>query len=433
MKFLGKPLLYLTVLLCAALLVSCGDDDGDDPDNNNDNNNNGGTVRIGVLLPATGAPEAATSAQNAVELAQEEINNAGGINGMQLEFVYGDTELDPTTGKAEAERLINEGCIGIIGSYGSSVSISVSEATIPANIPQICWASTSAQITDLDDNNLVWRTALSDEVTAQLLAIYAFNDLNLGTVSLLYRDNAYGSGIASQFETTFTAAGGTIDTSVAYDELNDYSNYDFATKVNAVYSQSSEGVYVIGYTADGQLIIQEISNWKTNNDPNDEYNPQLLCGDTWQGNSILKNTEFSVIDGMIGTASSPAPDNTTFFENYRNRYNGQDPEPYAVNAYDAVYLFASAIEAADTTSYDAIIGQLQDVSRGGTAYGPGEWEQIRSALEAGNDQSNIDYNGASGNIEYDENGDVTEGIVQIWRATDNEAGFEVVENRATDQ
>lgn len=409
---------YLILLLAFSLtlLSSCGgDDDGN-------GNGDGDAIRIGVIAPLTGGLESyGVGTRNAVELAVKEINAAGGINGQTVQVIVEDTGLDTALAAAGAARLIADGCVGIIGAVSSGVSIHVSQnQTAPNNIPQISGASTSPQISGLSDNNMLWRTCLSDIFAGAGLANYCFSDLNHNNVAILNIDNSFGNGIANQFDESFRNLGGVVHSNENYPDLGgDYTGYSFASAVETLFAEKPPAVVVIGYGADGQNILDEVQKWIAENDPN--YDPVIFCSDSWQTGAITDNVPFSILDNVVGTFNSPPNDEASaFYQNYQTEY-GSAPTPYVSNTYDAAIALLLAIEAADATDGASIVAQLSQIAQGGTTY---EYSQLADLIAAINNGEDVDYQGASGPIGFDGNGDLTRGIVQLWRFVDNQGSIE---------
>ena len=167
-------------------------------------------VKIGTLLDLTGALEAyGKPIQNGAILAAEQLNAAGGPLGRKIELIHRDSQTDPTAGIDAAKKLVElDKVVAIVGALSSGVTIPVATSvTIPSGIVQISPASTSPQLTDLQDNDLLFRTCPSDALQGKVSGRLA-KTLGFQTVSTIYVNNPYGSGLSKTFSQTFGEHGG---------------------------------------------------------------------------------------------------------------------------------------------------------------------------------------------------------------------------------
>ena len=130
-------------------------------------------LKVGALLPLTGDLQAyGESSRNGINLAAEEINAAGGVLGEPMTIEIADTQTEPQSGVDAAQRLVSvQGVSAIVGALSSGVTIPVaSSVSAVEGVPQISGASTSPVMTDLDDNDFLFRTTPSDAFQGPALA-----------------------------------------------------------------------------------------------------------------------------------------------------------------------------------------------------------------------------------------------------------------------
>lgn len=200
-----------------------------------------------------------------------------------------------------------------------------------------------------------------------------------------------------------------------YPAANDYSDYSFADDVNALFSQNPELIYLVTQSEDGTKITTTIGN-----EIDLSYHPQFLgCDGNRNVDFLPPNSPDEVVDGMIGfqPAAINDPNRQTYLQNYNNRYGENPASAYAANAYDALYLIAYAMIQADSEIPAEIAAQLITVSSDGTVVGVNDFENGTSLIEQGTD---IDYNGASGKLTLDQNGDVATGSYVVWKIENND-------------
>lgn len=372
-------------------------------------------IKIGVLLPYSGTLVCTGNYREAAaRLAIREINKEK-IFGKELELATEDDETNPDKAVRGAERLLAKGVVGIIGSAASSSTIkAATDVAIPNDILMISPSSTSPNITTLVDKGLVWRTAPSDVHQGKVAANYVYNGvdgLGVTNASIIYVDNAYGQGLAATFKLEFETLGGSILNSVSYPELSstDLATYDFSAKVASAFSGNPELIYLVSYAMDGAKISLTAKDYFTGS-----YTPKIMGVDGNYKSVFLSNADPTFTDGMVGTAPtapSDSPNYRDFAANYKLLW-GIDPPPYTANTYDAVYLLAYAMLKADSTVSKTIAAELKSVSVGGDVVKVAKFAEGKAKIINGTD---IDYQGASGEVDFDDNGDVTSGSYLIWR------------------
>ncbi|MFT5090437.1 MAG: branched-chain amino acid transport system substrate-binding protein [Candidatus Latescibacterota bacterium] len=383
---------------------SCGG--GDDKSTNTGDST--APIKIGLLTTLSGALSRwAPSHRAAALMALREINEAGGVLGRELELVVADTGTDPDQAVIGARELIDQDVALILGPVISSATLKVArEVTIAQGILLISPASTSAEISTLEDDDLVWRTAASDLIKAKVAAEVAF-DSGARRAGVIFIDNSFGVGLSDEFATQFVLLGGEIINSVPYPELsgNEIENYDYRSHVNLVMNNEPDLVYLISFADDGEKIAIAADALVT-----DDYRPQLLVEIP---PSIESLTQIGLYEGLLGVEqqSPTSANHRLFLSNYIAQYDAE-PELLADALYDAFYLAALAIQQASSTQGPDIAAQLRDASTGGTPINVGEYAR---ALELLNQGADIDYEGASGSIEFDSHGDVSTATYRVWK------------------
>jgi ABC-type branched-subunit amino acid transport system substrate-binding protein len=354
-----------------------------------------GTLAIGTLLPQTGnlaylgPPQFA-----AVDLAVEEINEAGGVLGQDVtvsDSDSGDTSTDIAS--QSVQRLLGEGVDAIIGAASSGVSLTVIDAITSAGVVQFSPANTAPDFTTYEDNGLYFRTAPSDVLQGQILAEVIVEDgaTNVGIMAL---QDPYGEGLAGFLTESLEASGATIaGDPIIYDP--NAANYD--TQVQDMLSRNPDAIAVIGFEESGR-ILQSFIN--AGSGPGEI---PLYGTDGNMGNALGEQfTEPGALEGMRGT--TPLVELTPDF---RERLLTVDPEiidfNYGAEAYDAVNIIALAAEIAGSDAGEALAEEIPDVTRGGT-----ECSDFASCLELVEAGEDIDYNGVSGPVEMDDVGDPTQ-------------------------
>jgi len=366
----------------------------------------GGPLKIGLLGPLTG-PLAPFGPDyiNTANMALKHINDAGGVLGQPVELVVGDTGTAPEQGVAEARRLVDiAGVHAIVGAASSAVTLAVAESvTVPNKVLEISNCSTSPALTKVKDNDYLFRTPISDAAQGVVLADLV-EELGFTKVCTLYVNNAYGQGLNENFAAAYT---GTITAQVSH---ADETATTYASELNQCVEGGAEALLALSYpTGQADVYLKEAIEGAII----DQF---VFCDGTKSG-TMFKQLGWEHFDGMEGTAPGALETafGTTFDDAFEDKYGYLYQTPFNRETYDAVVLIALAAEKAGSTDPTAIRDVLRDVANApGEVAGPGA-DGVADALAAVQAGTDINYQGAAGSIEFDENGDILVGAIEIWR------------------
>src|SRR5918998_2132596 len=366
-----------------------------------------GPLRVAVLFPFTGdLSDFGDPFLQAAELAVNEINAAGGVNGQPIELVQGDSATSPQQAVEEARRLIElEGVSAIIGPAGSGETLPVAESvTGPAGVLEVTMSATSPALTIANDNDFLFRTVISDAAQGVVMA-----DLGPGqgfwSACVLYVNNAYGQGLSDAFAERFTAEGGTITAQVPHEQ----EQASYASEIASCLEGDPDALVGAAYPESGRVFLRELVE---SGNP-----PTVIFSDGLQSPDMFAELGWEAFEGSYGTAAG-APESeaaATFEQAWEEAYGEIPAVPYLREINDAVFLIALAAEQADSTDSTAIRDALRQVANDpGTVVGPGQegWQAAVESIDAGED---INYEGAAGPVDLDENGDVSRGTIIIWQ------------------
>lgn len=366
----------------------------------------GGPLRIGTLFPFTGdLSDFGPAFFQAAELAANEINEAGGVNGQPIELVRADTATAPQQAVEEARRLIDvERVSAIVGPAGSGEALQVVEAVAAAaGVPVISPSATSPALTVANDNDFFFRTTISDAAQGVVMADLA-RELGYGSACVLYINNAYGQGLKDAFAERFTANGGRVTAEVPHEQ----EQASYASELAACTEGGPDVLVGISYPESGGVYLRELVE--------SGQVPGLILSDGLRSDTMFEELGWEAFEGVLGT--SPGTGETgasaAFQSAFEAAYGELPPRPYLREVYDAIYLIALAAQAAGSNEPAAIRDALRDVSAGGTAVTPGA-EGFAAAVAAIGAGEDVNYEGASGPVDLDANGDVAKGTILIWR------------------
>jgi branched-chain amino acid transport system substrate-binding protein len=358
-------------------------------------------ANIGFLADVSGPIAGfAPGMVDAGNLAITNINEQGGVlDGVQLSSVVADSACDGGAAGPAADRLVNtEAVIAIFGGYCSGSTIAgANGSAIPGNVVMISPASTAPAVAELDDNDLVFRNVVPDSVQG-VKAAELLLSMGIDTVGVTYVNNDYGSGLAGAFSDAFTAGGGTVAASVAHED----GRADYRPEIGQIEASGATTLVIYGYenAGGGAILNQAVEAGSFD---------LFVGGDGMAGEALVANRDAASLEGMILTQAAPAAGPAFDALSVLTEAAGQDVNGvYVTNSYDAVFLLGLAIEQNGSLEREGLAAALREVANApGEPILPGEWEKAKELIAAGTD---IDYQGASGEIDFDDVGDVAGAI-----------------------
>ena len=362
-----------------------------------------GVLKIGGVIPLTGALSFLSPPEIAgIELAVQDINAAGGVLGKPVEFSIEDSSDgdNPTIAPASATKLLSEGVDAIVGAAASGVTRLIIDQITQAKVVQISMSNTAPDLSEWNDGGYYFRTAPSDLLQGAIVGNQIVADGN-ENVGIIFQQTSYGEGLEAKAKATIEAAGATVVSSLPFPEAE--TNFD--SIVDETIAAGADSVLVISYD-EIKKIVPALQKKKF--DGSKIYlvdgNLANFADQDWKG----------YIEGAKGTLPGGKLDEAfkqRAADLYKEKYNEELKETaYLAETYDAVILLALAAEAAGSDAGEAIQSQMTAVSTGGTKV-----TNFADGLAVIKDGGDVDYDGFSGPIEFDENGDPTGASIGIYQ------------------
>ena len=291
--------------------------------------------KIGGIGPTTGgAAVYGQAVKNAIQIAVDEINASGGINGYQIEYQFADDEHDAEKSVNAYNSLKDWGMQLLIGTVTSSPCLSVADKTMADNMYQI---TPSGSAVECAANPNVFRMCFSDPNQGIASAQY-INDHNLATkVGIIYdASDVYSTGIYEKFILESKNKNYEI---VAEEQFTADSKTDFTTQLTKIKSQGADLVFLPFYYSEAALVLNQANNMG--------YKPTFFGCDGMDGILTLDNFDKSLAEGLmlLTPFSADATDDLTvkFVKTYKEKY-GEIPNQFAADAYDCAYTIKLAAE-----------------------------------------------------------------------------------------
>ncbi len=381
--------LLLVAFVCLAGVTAGGAGEG-----------SGDTYKIGFIGPLTGDnANYGIRCSNAARLAIDEINANGGIDGKQLELIAEDSEGTVDKALASYEKLayMDEVC-AIIGPVFTSPALAVAQRCQEDGIVMISPSATHKDVTaqpatNPDGLNYVFRTVPSDALQSEVAGHYFYEVLGYRQLASLYAMNDYSQGLAVGMKETFESLGG----KVVAEETCMVGDKDFRTQLTQIKAANPEAVYIPNYTVEDAQILEQAAQLG--------LNVRFLSSDGFSDPEIY-NLAPDFTDGVIyvGPAQAEASSLLADFQAaYAAAYNGDAPDSFATNSYDATYIIAGALDRADSADRTAIRNEVAATK---------------------------DYQGANGTMNFAANGDLvaSQGVYEVDGITPVYVGaFQVVD------
>lgn len=418
-----KAISLAAIVLAIGMVTAACQEQGSSPSGGNTASptatGGGGTgLKLGSLLPATG--DLASTGQPmlaAVPMLVDTVNQCGGVNGAPVTLVPNtDDQTDPTAGADGMTKLAEvDKVAGVVGSFASSVSAAAAPIAARNKVMLISPGSTSPVFTERAKKGEFqgfWaRTAPPDTYQAQALAKLAYEQ-GKRRVATVVINNDYGVGFEKEFVQSFKKLGGTI-VNEAKPTRYDPKATTFETEVQAAFSGKPDGVVAVAYAETGALLLKTayeqglskgVQILLTDGAKSDQFPEQV--GKTTDGKFILTGA-LGTVPGADGKALD------AFTKMWEAKFN-RPPAQYAPQAWDAAALMVLAAQAAKSNTGEAIQSKIREVSGG-----PGqEVADVCEGLKLLREGKPINYQGASGNVDIDANGDVV-GVYDVWRVEED--------------
>lgn len=352
-----------------------------------------GEVKIGVLNALTGPiPDLAAVILEAEQAAAAHINANGGMwGGDTLVLASGDSGCDAKAGVDAATKIVNvEQASIIVGPICSGATMGATQAvTIPAGVVNISPSATSPAITDLDDNDLVFRVCPSDAYQGVTIAKLA-RSMGYSKLAATYANDDYNAGLHDVFVKAFKELGGTI----TGDQMHEANKASYRAELATLSSGGPEALALFAYYNGSGITMmrQSLENG---------FFSKFIGGDGMIAQEVIDEIGADNLGDAVFTKGT-ADNSSSHFKTFAGLFD-RPSDPYTAQAWDAVMIAALALESAGSATRDLIAHVRSVANAPGVEVGPGDWAKAKALLAAGKD---INYQGIAGAHEFDANGDV---------------------------
>lgn len=306
-----------------------------------------GTILIGYYGDLSGRTSSfGQSTKNGVEMAADEINKAGGINGRLVQIITEDDQGEPNKAATVVTKLINQDKVqALLGEVASSNSLAAAPKAQEAKVPMISPSSTNPAVTQVGD--YIFRVCFIDPFQGEVMAKFSANNLKAKRAAILYDFNSdYSRGLYQFFKRSFISLGGEIVSEQSYTQ----GDRDFSGQLTAIRAANPEVIYVPGYYGEVGVIANQTRQLG--------IKAPLLGGDGWDAPQLWQLGGASLNGNYISnhySVDDPSPAIRKFVADYEGRFK-MLPDALAALGYDSMKVLADAIKRAGGTES----GKLRD-------------------------------------------------------------------------
>lgn len=335
------------------------------------------TILIGNYGSLTGTEATfGISTRDGIQLAIDETNAQGGINGKKLELKVYDNQGKPEEARLSVEKLINvDRAVAILGEVASTRSLAAAPVAQQNKVPMISPSSTNPDVTKKGE--YIFRTCFIDPFQGEVMAKFVFNSLKLKKGAIL-RDSKsdYSMGLADYFQKTLVALGG----QVIADEKYASGDSDFKAQLTSLKQKNVEFIFIPGYYTEVGLIARQARELG--------LKQPLLGGDGWDSPKLSEIGGAAMENGYFSnhyTAEDTRPEVVEFIKAYQAKFNST-PDGLAAAGYDAAKVLIEALKKSPSLNGD----------------------DVRKAIAA-----TKDHKGVTGSISINENRDAVKSAVVL--------------------
>jgi branched-chain amino acid transport system substrate-binding protein len=342
-----------------------------------------GVFRLGLLIPQTGSVDG--NGESLTQVATDAIdivNAAGGILGRDIELVVRDEGSDSATALTAVDDLISESRIdALIGPMSSSIALSVLPRLVENKIGSCSPTATAVSLASFPDNELFVRTTPSDILASEAMA-QLIGQTGVVETLVAYPDDPFGRAFAAEIRRSLAVQGIAIVNEVAYDT----DSSDYTPVAEELTANPNSVVTLIGDSESGGRLLNSLLDTKSANKiiVNDALSQVDISGNTNIDSDMRQSIVGVAVDAFAGTDA----DNNALLP------------PFAAAVVDCVNLIALAAIVSESDIAEEFMSQVPAVSRGGS--GCNLFEECLALLQQ---SLNVDYNGVTGLLDLDPNGD----------------------------
>ena len=344
-KMMKKTIAVCMAAMMAMSVAACGGADGSAKGGDDS------TFIIGSMGPTSGANASyGTSVKNGAQIAVDEINEAGGINGTKFELKFEDDQADAGVAANAYSKLYSDNMDALLGATTSNACQAVNKLAQKDNILMVTPSGSTKDITDPDN---VFRICFTDPLQGEKIADLVTDTLGYKNIAVLYDVSSdYGVGIHDAFVKQVKAKGAKI----VSDQSFTSGDKDFNTQLTSIKSAKPDVIFVPGYYQEASFILTQAKQLG--------IDIPFVGSDGWDGVTTQLGTNANIANGAIFLSPFFSADSAENVKNFVAKYQEEYkavPDQFAADAYDGVYAIAKAYEKAGSKDTNALIKAMKEI------------------------------------------------------------------------
>ncbi len=336
-------------------------------------------IKIGLSAPLTGSyASEGQEAKQVVDLLAAEVNAKGGVLGQKVVVITEDDGGDARTAGLAAQKLVSQGVVAVIGTYGSSVTEPTESIFNDAGIPQIAYGSTAIRLTG-HGYKMFFRTCPRDDEQAKV-GVQWINHLGSKKIAILHDNSTYAKGLADEAKGLLAKQG---VQPVFFDAITPGES-DFSTILTKLKQANPQIVFFTGYYREGGLLLRQKKEMS--------FNVPFMGGDATNNPDLVKIAGAPAASGFYFLSAplpKDLPEAKAFLAQFQNKYHAQLNSIYAAFAGDGFSVLVDAINKTKST----------------------DGAKLATYLHTGLK----DYPGLTGKISFDAQGDRVAGGYRVYK------------------
>jgi branched-chain amino acid transport system substrate-binding protein len=314
----------------------------------------GDTIKVGLIASLSGSEKPwGDESKRGAQLAIDQINESGGINGKKLELIAEDTGGLPASGKTATERLVSsKGVIAVLGEVASGVTGPSAEVCQTAGVPIITIGSTRTALSNTGD--MFFRVCYTDAFQGAMLAKFAFENLGIKNVAILTdKQLPYSVGLSDDFRTYFEKLGG----KVAAEDFYEKGTTDFKAQLTNLKAKNPEGLFCSGYfTEIGPIARQRAAVG---------LDVPMFGGDGWDSKELLTAGGEGIMGAYYSNHYSNLEERAEvkdFVAKFKEAYGAEPSNAMGALGYDAALVLIDALKRASAMDSKSIRDAIASTS-----------------------------------------------------------------------
>lgn len=359
-------------------------------------------VKLGAVLPVSGPMgQVGERIAETGQFAVDQFNEAGGVQGCEVDYVLRDTQGQPTVGVDAAKSLVDlDGAQALIGAVSSGVSLPIlTSVAVPSKVTQVSCCSTSETFTELAKEGKtdgLWFRTYATNRSQSAMGAYLIEQQGFKKTAVIYVNTDWGVGLSKQLEMDIARVGGSVTSMVAYNE----SQQSYRAEVTKALEGNPDSVLLAAFPVDGATLTREwLALGGTDN---------IIVNNSLRSDDYFEAVGHKHLQNLIGydSAQPRVASVDDFNSMFEARFDSPPNGPGLHSVYDAVAVVLLAMEASESIDGESIRDNIRAVTAdGGEEVGPGPegFKRARALLAEG---KSIRYVGATGPLSFDELGNV---------------------------